>query len=91
MNHQKLKKAYTKMYTQLMKYIWPVSTVDVLADLEISVCNVFPIMSDVRNNFYRLKAAVGVEIREDKDLAKVFEDFEETMKEDVTFANIVMY
>ena len=70
MNHKELKKAYIKLYSAMMKYIWPVNTVELLAELETSVCNVFPIMSDVRNNFRRLRADVAADLRDDEDMKK---------------------
>ena len=88
MNHKELKKAYIKLYSEMMKYIWPVNTVELLAELEISVCNVFPIMSDVRNNFRRLRADVAADLRDDEDMKKAFDAFQEKIDNDVTFANI---
>ena len=88
MNHKELKKAYIKLYSAMMKYIWPVNTVELLAELETSVCNVFPIMSDVRNNFRRLRADVAADLRDDEDMKKAFDAFEEKIDKEVTFANI---
>ena len=88
MNHKELKKAYIKLYSAMMKYIWPVNTVELLAELETSVCNVFPIMSDVRNNFRRLRADVAADLRDDEDMKKAFDAFKEKIDNDVTFANI---
>lgn len=88
MNHKELKKAYIKLYSEMMKYIWPVNTVELLAELETSVCNVFPIMSDVRNNFRRLRADVAADLRDDEDMKKAFDAFQEKIDNDVTFANI---
>lgn len=88
MNHKELKKAYIKLYSSMMKYIWPVNTVELLAELETSVCNVFPIMSDVRNNFRRLRADVAADLRDDEDMKKAFDAFQEKIDNDVTFANI---
>ena len=88
MNHKELKKAYIKLYSGMMKYIWPVNTVELLAELETSVCNVFPIMSDVRNNFRRLRADVAADLRDDEDMKKAFDAFQEKIDEEVTFANI---
>ena len=88
MNHKELKKAYIKLYSEMMKYIWPVNTVELLAELETSVCNVVPIMSDVRNNFRRLRADVAADLRDDEDMKKAFDAFQEKIDNDVTFANI---
>lgn len=88
MNHKELKKAYIKLYSAMMKYIWPVNTVELLAELETSVCNVFPIMSDVRNNFRRLRADVAADLRDDEDMKKAFDAFQEKIDKEVTFANI---
>jgi len=88
MNHKELKKGYIKIYKQMMKYIWSFQTVEILADLEVSVCNVFPIMSDVRNNFYRLETAVRNELKDNEDMKDAFDAFKEIIKSEVSFANI---
>lgn len=89
MNHKELKKGYIKLYEQMMKYIWSFYTVELLAELEISVCNVFPIMTDVKNNFMRLKSAVIQDIRDDEEMKSAFDEFEKLIEQDVTFANIL--
>lgn len=88
MNHKELKKGYIKLYEQMMKYIWPVYTVELLAELEISVCNIFPIMTDVRNNFNRLQSSVFQDIKQDDKLKDAFDKFSELIQQEVSFANI---
>lgn len=88
MNHKQLKRNYIKLYEQMMKYIWPIETVELLAELEVAVCNVFPIMSDVRTKFQRLRNSIISDIKEDKDMEKVFDTFSNATDEDVTFSNI---
>ena len=88
MSHKDLKKKYIKLYQQMMKYIWSLNVVELLAELEISVCKMFPIMSDVRNNFNRLESSVRFEIQEDEQFKKAFDEFREMLDQEITFANI---
>lgn len=88
MNHKKLKKGYISLYKQMMKYIWSYYTIELLAELEVAVCNVFPIMTDVRTKFQRLQNSVREQIREDDEMKKAFDDFNDLIQEEVTYANI---
>lgn len=89
MNYKELKRAYIKLYEAMMNFLWPVYTVELLADLEISVCKMFPVMTDVRNNFNRLKASVMQDIRDEKKLKEAFDKFDKIIEDDVSFADVM--
>lgn len=90
MNHKKLKKGYINLYKQMMKYIWSYDTIELLAELEVAVCNVFPIMTDVRTKFQRLENSIRTQIKEDDEMKKACDDFRELMTEEITYANIIV-
>ena len=46
-------------------------------------------MTDVKNNFMRLKSAVIQDIRDDEEMKSAFDEFEKLIEQDVTFANIL--
>lgn len=90
MNHKKLKKGYINLYKQMMKYIWSYDTVELLAELEVAVCNIFPIMTDVRTKFQRLENSIRNQIREDDEMKKAFDEFRELTEQEITYANIAV-
>lgn len=90
MNHKKLKKGYINLYKEMMKYIWSYDTVELLAELEVAVCNIFPIMTDVRTKFQRLENSIRNQIREDEKMKNAFDEFRALMEEEITYANIAV-
>lgn len=88
----KLQSAYNALYTQVRRYIWDFETVSALADLEVETYQAFPDMEQLSKKlaaFKRFVSATDV-LREDKDMKKAFDEFEELVdgEDTILYANL---
>lgn len=75
-----LQKGYVDIYKNARNYIWPFNVVEKLADFEIAVFKAVPDMDDVANTFQRFKLAVYPIAREDEELQKSLDAFDELIR-----------
>lgn len=80
-----LQNSYVQLYKQVREYIWPLSTVEHLADLEVSIYSRFPDMEDIRKQFKLLKSCMIDEIREDEELKSALDNFNKLIEDANTF------
>lgn len=57
-NSRQLQLLYNDLYVQFRKYIWPLSTIELLADFEVECYKAFPTMSNVLRIFNKLNLDV---------------------------------
>lgn len=74
-----LQNVYVNLYKQLRKYIWNFSVVEDIADLEISVYQACPNMTNVGMCFRQVRTDVYEVEREDEDLKKALDKFQEVL------------
>lgn len=91
MNSKNLKRAYLKLYKVMMNYIWAVAAVEALANLEVSVCKVFPKMTEVRNNFQTLCSLIYLDMKEYPELSEAVDEFKNSIEEDIIYSPIMSY
>lgn len=71
-----LQNLYMKLYHQVRKFIWDVEVVTCLANLEVSIFNAFPDISEARRNFHRFRSKVSFMEREDEELRQCLNDLQ---------------
>lgn len=81
-NSEELQTAYTRLYKQLRKYTWDFCTVQLIADLEISVYRRIPNMSEIRSVFSKLRSAVQDIVRDDGEFQSEVDAFQARLDED---------
>lgn len=72
-----LQRAYVELYKALREYIWNFDTVCRIADLEVATYESCPNLEEIRNHLRTLRTSTFDVCREDEDLSKAFDDFEE--------------
>lgn len=88
MTGQDLQTAYNDLYRQLAKYVWPVETVKLLADLEVAVFQVFPDVSSVRALFTKLRnATYYIDVADSDEYHAQFDTFSDKLS---TLCNIYL-
>lgn len=80
--------AYNDLYVQLRKYIWDFSVVCLIADLEIASYQALPDIPSVRSCLNKLKSATYEIQRNDEDLKKAFQDFEDALTSDEVYTKL---
>lgn len=71
---QDLQRAYIKLYKKLREYIWDVSTVEDLAELEVAVYNRFPNIREVRSYTTKLRSDIRDVINAEKSQRNIYTD-----------------
>lgn len=66
---------YIRLYKELRNYIWDFRTIECIAELEVSIYQRFPQLSEIRYNFNNLYAHVNRICCEDDYLNQAIEDF----------------
>lgn len=77
--------AYVDLYSCLRNYIWDFRTVETLAELEVLVYTTFPTMSDIRNKFNQLYTDVRDVCKDDEELDRACNAFQEIIETDDIF------
>lgn len=78
----RIQSAYVDLYTQVRKYIWDFSTVEKLADLEVSVYRAFPDIDEVSRCFDKLRFDLKSKEKDDEDLKKACDKFKSILDSD---------
>ena len=63
-----LQRCYIDLYKRLREYLWPFSTVELIADLEVATFCSFPDLNDVSFKLNRLYMDIRDCARDDKDM-----------------------
>lgn len=53
-----LQNQYNKLYLLLKEYLWSMNTVEIIAELEISVYKAFPNLSDIQHKLATLRSDI---------------------------------
>lgn len=79
----KFQNAYKDLYAQLYKFLWDFKTVELIANLEIAVFQVFPEMQAIEKAYAELLRDVkGTGAFDDEDLKLSFDAFDESLHEE---------
>ena len=79
-----LQTTYNRLYVQLRKYIWSFEAVNAIADLEISCYESFADLLAVRRNLDRVAQFARDIMKEDEDVKKAFDAFDDLLKNEDT-------
>lgn len=71
---QDLQRAYIKLYKKLREYIWNVSTVEDIAELEVAVYNRFPDIHAVRSRTNKLRSDIRDVINTERSQRNIYAD-----------------
>lgn len=63
-----LQRCYIDLYKRLREYLWPFSTVELIADLEVATFCSFPDINDVSSKLNRLCIDIRDCAKEDNDM-----------------------
>lgn len=77
-----LQTTYNNLYTQLRKYIWSFEAVNAIADLEIACYQSFADLLSVRRHLDRVAQYARDVIKDDEDVKKAFDAFEDLLKDE---------
>lgn len=88
-----IQNAYIKLYKEMQKYIWSAEVIENLADLEVSVYEIFPDMDLVRKNFKKLKYDLydilhSDDKEESEPMKEVVDQFENTLNDEVGYGRL---
>lgn len=73
LNSRQLQSLYNDLYVQIRKYVWPISTIEILADFEIACYRAFPDMREVLNIFNKLNIDMCSTYQGDEDFMAAVE------------------
>lgn len=68
---------YNVLYEQIAKYIWPYSTIETLANLEVAVYTSFPDLNEISKDMHSLKLDLEQAAEDDEDLKNAIDEFED--------------
>lgn len=85
---KQIQNKYKNLYVCLREYIWPAKVISDIANLEISVYKAFPNISEILNNFNIVKFDCHKIAKDDEELEKVLNDFEEILSDDVIYSKL---
>lgn len=89
MTYVDLQSKYVDLYVELRRYILDFKTVESLAELEVSVYKTFPDLDEVSRNFNKLKLNLGSTYKDDEELSKALDKFEEILNSgEIKHANL---
>lgn len=79
-----LNNAYIDLYSALREYIWDISTIELLAELETATYNRFADLDKVRHLFHNLKICISSTdvYKDDKELQDAVKTFESALDTD---------
>lgn len=80
-----LQNGYIDLYKQLREYIWDFNTVEILAELEISIFTAFPERDKVKSTLQSLKYQIKDQFEDNEDLKKAYESLEKLVESEDTF------
>lgn len=83
-NSAKIQRYYNRIYKEVRKYIWDFAAVEALADFEVAVYKTCPDLIEIQNKLDKFRLYTIEVEREDEDLVKAFNKFEELIKSDDT-------
>lgn len=79
----KFQNAYKDLYSQLYKFLWDFRTVELIANLEIAVFQVFPEMAAIEKAYQELLRDVkSTDAYDDEDFKYAFDAFDESLHEE---------
>jgi len=81
---KQIQNSYIKLYESLRSYVWPLSIVEGIADLEIAVYKAFPSIEAIQAAFAFLKYMCEQYVKNDDELFSKFDDFEEILNNSET-------
>ena len=81
-NSLRIQSAYVDLYKQLRRYIWDFSTVEKLADLEVSVYKAFPSIEEVSKCFDKLRIDLKQSEKDDENLKTACDNFKSVLDSD---------
>ena len=79
---QDLARKYVKLYECVRQYIWPVETVQDLAELEVATYERFPEIEEIRKKFDVFYRDIQLECLEDEDLNREVKAFKDIIESD---------
>ena len=79
---QDLARKYVKLYECVRQYIWPVETVQDLAELEVATYKRFPEIEEIRKKFDVFYRDIQLECLEDEDLNREVKAFKDLIESD---------
>ena len=71
---QDLQRAYIKLYKKLREYIWDVSTVEDIAELEVAVYHRFPDIHAIRSHTNKLRSDIRDVINAERSQRNIYAD-----------------
>lgn len=84
-----LQNSYQNMYEEVRRYVWDIDTVEVLAELEISIFSAFPNMAKVKKFAHKFESLAHEAMKKDKELSKAVTKLIELVdSESITYHNI---
>ena len=88
-----IQNAYLKLYKEMQKYIWSAETIENLADLEVSVYEMFPDMNLIRKHFKQLKYDLYEVLRSDdkeesEPMKEAVDRFESVLEDEIGYGRI---
>ena len=83
-----IQNAYVNLYKLLREYIWSADVIEIIADLETAAYETFPDMESIRKYFKKLKYELYDLLRDDEELKEAVEDFDDTIKDDVSYSRL---
>lgn len=78
---QVFRNAYINLYTSLRNYLWDFDTVQLIADTEIAIYKVFPVVEEIDSLVARLRIAIRDTILEDEELKLALEELEQALSD----------
>lgn len=82
LSSQDFQNCYERLYKQVRNYLWPYDVLVDLANFEANVYSTFIDMDKLRVDFEKLKKSMKAEIKEDEDLAKMFDKMSKLVYDD---------
>lgn len=80
-NSKEIQSLYNDFYIQIRKYIWPVATVELLADFEVECYKAFPDLQNLQRIFNRLRVDILSTAREDEEFKKMIDKIDQFISE----------
>lgn len=72
--------AYVELYNALRQYTWPLSTVEILADIEVASYDAFIDATTLSNLTAKFERAISSTLKADEALADAFNAFKDTVE-----------
>lgn len=83
---QDFRNAYEKFYARMRNYLWPYSTLQYLADIEVNIYSSFVDIEKFKNDLNKLYSAIREVCVDDEKLSKAYKDLEKlTLVDDPSY------